>query len=550
MRSESRRTLGQWYTPEPVVDLALALAGAGRRLLDPSCGDGAFLTRAAALGAGDERVGVEVDGDAAAAARARGGAAIVHGDLFEAGLPARLGGFDLVVGNPPWVRADRLGAAQRTRIAAAIAADWPGLDGGDGGALVARADLAAACLLRGLALTRPGGRVAMVLSTALLDADYAAPLWRAVTAAARPLALVAAPAERWFADAAVNAMIAVLERRAGAAAVRDPDVVVARLTVATAEAARRAPGLDGLAAVAEVRRAAADDPARWAAALRAPATWFGLAGAADGALVPLAELADVRRGTTSGANEVFYLRRSQAIELGLEPEVVAPLVRSPYNGSPAPIAIDPGATPLVALAIPADAALERLPRARAWLDAHADAAARPSLRGREPWWALPARPARLFLAKAYGPRFIQRLAPVPVIGDQRVYALAPRPGVELEVLAAALNSTWTALALESLGRASMGHGALEWTVADAARLPVLDVRRATPPQREALVAALRALAGRNVEHVLVERRRADRDALDRAAAALAPGLDRWLGEAWDALLGSVRLRDRWLLPAL
>jgi hypothetical protein len=161
---------------------------------------------------------------------------------------------------------------------------------------------------------------------------------------------------------------------------------------------------------------------------------------------------------------------------------------------------------------------------------------------------LPVKPARLFLTKAYGPRFVQRLAPRPVVADQRVYSLSPRGGVDLELLTAAINATWTSLALESLGRASMGHGAVEWTVADAARLPVLDVRKTDSRGRAAILRALRALAARPVRHVTVERTLPDRRALDLAVAALAPELPPLLDAAHDALCASVALRDRWKLP--
>jgi predicted RNA methylase len=533
----SRRALGQWWTPPAVVELALAIADVrGARVCDPTCGDGAFVARAAAAGA-REVVGVEIDADAAALARARGGAGarIVCGDLFDRGvIDAR---FDVVVGNPPFVRADRVSAAQRARIAAALApAD------GDVAQVAARGDLAAACLLRALAL---GGRVVMVVSQALLDADYAAPLWRAIARVGAVRTIVAAPAERWFAEAAVNAMIVEVGRGAAQGPVR-----IARLARPTAEAAARLAAGAALDEVAEVRTTPAD-PDAWAAALRAPAGWFEIARAANGALVPLAELAHVRRGITTGANDVFYLPRAKAAELGIERGALAPVVRSPYNGSEAPIAIDPAATPLVALVLPPDrAALARWPKAAAHVRRHAAAGRRPSLRTRDPWWSLPARPARLFLAKAYGPRFVQRLAPRPVLGDQRVYAIEPRDGVDLRALAAVLNGVFTALAIESLGRASMGHGALEHTVADAERLPVLDVRRADDATRARLIAALDALAPRPVEHVLRERERADRAALDAAVAALVPGLADHLVPAWDALCASVKLRDRWLLPAV
>jgi predicted RNA methylase len=535
-----RHVLGQWFTPAPVADLALALgldgAPAPRRIIDPTCGDGAMLARAAARLPGAELVGVELDAEAAAAARARlPGARIVDGDVLD-GVLAGERGFDLVIGNPPWVRPDRLPAARRARMAAALRADTSGDD--DTEALVRRADLAAACVLRAIRLARPGGRVAFVLSTALLDAGYAAPLWRAVRARAAVRALASAPAERWFGDAAVNAMIAVLEVGAPGG-----DVRVVRLRAPT-EAAARARSLDD---VAEIRRVASAEPAGWGAALRAPAAWFEIARAAGPALVPLGELAELWRGVTSGANDVFYLPRDAAARARLEPDVLTPLVHSPRDGLDLPIAIDPEATPLLALVIPPGGLAAR-PAARRWIDRHAAAARRPSTRGRDPWWSLPVRPARLFLTKAYGPRFVQRLAPRPVVADQRMYAVAPRPGVDLDALAAVLNTTWTALALESLGRASMGHGAVEWTVADALALPVLDLRRADPA---VLAAALAAMATRAIRHVAVERSLPDRRALDlAAAAAAAPALAPLLDAAHDALCASVALRDRWKLPVV
>ena len=535
-----RHVLGQWFTPAPVADLTLALgldgAAPPRRIIDPTCGDGAMLARVARRLPDAELVGVELDGDAAAAARARlPGARIVEGDVLDGAVSGEQ--FDLVIGNPPWVRPDRLPAARRDVMAAALRADaaGPGDNDGDVEALVRRADLAAACVLRAIRLTRPGGRVAFVLSTALLDAGYAEPLWRAVQARAAVRALAWAPAERWFGDAAVNAMIAVLEVGAPAAEVR-----VVRLRAPTEVVARA----QDLEAVAEVRRVPAAEPDAWGAALRAPAAWFEVARAAGDALVPLGALAELWRGTTSGANDVFYLPRAGAAAARLEPDVLAPLVHSPRDGLDLPIAIDPDATPLVALVIPPGGLATR-PAVRRWIGAHAEAAKRPSARGRDPWWSLPVRPARLYLTKAYGPRFVQRLSPVPVVADQRMYAVEPRAGVDLEALAAVLNTTWTALALESLGRASMGHGAVEWTVADALRLPVLDVRRADVA---ALRAGLAAMAARAIRHVTVERTLADRRALDRAAASFVPGLADLLDDAHDGLCGSVALRDRWKLP--
>ncbi|WP_428267487.1 Eco57I restriction-modification methylase domain-containing protein [Haliangium sp.] len=575
-----RLILGQWFTPPAVADLALSLAvpagvAPGRlRVLDPACGDGVFLARARARGVGTEAggtvCGIDLDPVAAAVAQARvAGARVVEGDLFEV-APDDVGGlFDVVVGNPPYVRQERLSGARKRRIEAVLRRDLSA--GGDDDAeakalaarLVGRGDLAAACIVRALTLARPGARVALVVSSALLDADYAAALWTAVARLGRVRALVDAPRERWFADAAINAVIVVIERgpdpRARADAGGADEVVLARLRMDTEQAAARVrPGeLDQLAEVAELRRAEADQPERWAAGLRAPQAWFEVERVAGPGLVPLGRLAEVRRGVTSGANGVFYLTRARAATLGIEPAVLAPVLRSPRRQRS--IAVEPDQVSHLALVCPSEpAALDRFPVAREYLHEHRAVAGRRTLRGRRPWWALPARPARLFMTKAYGARFVQHLARTPMVADQRVYTVEPcrgvqdgagpeparerRAEVDVELLAAVLNSTFTALAIESLGRASMGEGALEWTVADALRLPVLDPRRLDRARASAARRTLVGMAGRSVGDLEGERAAPDRARLDAAVAAACPDLRSRLNEVWAALIDSVTRR--------
>lgn len=556
-----RAELGQWNTAAPVARLAIAALGGiapGARVIDPTCGDGVFL--AAALAAGATRVvGVEIDLETAARARRRcdslgrdAEVSVLAADALAPQLPGELGLFDVAIGNPPYVRAGRIDPAVKRERARALTADWPGLDPALIDQLARHADIAATCLLRTLRLVRPGGRAALVVSTALLDADGASALWDAIARVAQVEALIAAPAERWFADAAVNPMLIVARRTDGAGPHAPPRVL--RLREPTSEVATRATNLAEIELHAEVRTSDATDTrtldiAAWSSALRAPGVWFAWHARARDHLVPLRELCEVRRGLTTGANDVFYVPRAEARRLRLESRFLAPVVRSPFNGAPAPIAIAPDESPLVAIAVPPDAKLARAPRIAAWFSRHEAAALRTSAARRDPWWSLPVHPARLFFAKAYGPRFVQRLADTPMLADQRVYALHPKAGVDLVALAAVLNALPTALALESLGRRAMGYGVVEWTVNDALELPVLDVRRASPDERDRLAAGLAAIAQRPIAHVRLERDASDRAALDHATLALAPG-GELAAALWDGLCSSVALRDRYLLPAV
>ncbi len=581
-RTDRRHALGQWFTPPVVADLALSMAlpaGAsamqGRlRILDPACGDGVFLHRATARGL-HNLCGIEIDPSAASATRAGVPGAEIHcADLFDLD-PARIGPVDVVIGNPPYVRQERLRRPYKQHIERVLAADWPQLPAEEFARLCKRGDLAAACMVRALRFMRPGARMSLVLSSALLDAGYADCLWRIVARLGRVEALIEAPQERWFADAAVNAMIVVISRahaprttehsdvktsrhqRRGTKDHRgtdDDSITVARLTSSTSVAAERVGSLADLPLVAEVRQAPAADPRTWARFVRAPAAWFAFRDAAREALIPLGELAEVRRGITSGANDVFYLTRERAAAYAIEDELLAPLFRSPRGQSA--IAIEPDTVAEVAVVCPSHARdLNAWPGARAYFARHRHVAERATLRGRDPWWALSARPAQLFLTKAYSARFVQCWARKPMVADQRAYTVHPHAGVDGMLLCAVLNSTYAALALESLGRSSMGEGALEWTVADAAELPVLDVGRLDAvadggkgaEQADAVRAAISALMYRPIANIEREYAAADRICLDRAVAACAGGrtrkaLDALRDDVRDALVESVQRR--------
>jgi predicted RNA methylase len=113
-KSGRRRALGQYFTPDDAASFVLraateALGRRPRSLLDPSCGDGAFLRGALALKiAPPSRLfGIEIDPAAARAVRpASVRARVSIADALDEELPRAMAtkhrGFDLVAGNPPF----------------------------------------------------------------------------------------------------------------------------------------------------------------------------------------------------------------------------------------------------------------------------------------------------------------------------------------------------------------------------------------------------------------------------------------------------------------
>jgi len=169
------------------------------------------------------------------------------------------------------------------------------------------------------------------------------------------------------------------------------------------------------------------------------------------------------------------------------------------------------------------------------------------LRGRKPgWYSLPlseTNSGHVFIAAAFGERHVHKFSAKAIIADKRLAFLVPR-SLTNELLAALLNSSLTALMIESYGRLVMGDGALELTIEDARNhLLVPDLRDATAPQKKAITTAFETLCQREIGNVFDEVKQKDRQALDAAILA-AIGLDakKYLKPIYEALCELVRER--------
>src|SRR5690606_15219446 len=146
-------SLGQVFTPPAVVRAMLALRRNTGRVLEPACGDGAFLRELPGA------VGIELD-----AAHCPPGA--IHGDFFAYPDSER---FDTIIGNPPYVRFRDIPADTRARLAD------EGLD--------ARANLFLYFISKCLRHLAPGGELIFITPRDFLKSTSAVELNRRLFAA-------------------------------------------------------------------------------------------------------------------------------------------------------------------------------------------------------------------------------------------------------------------------------------------------------------------------------------------------------------------------------
>ncbi|MGH9275625.1 MAG: N-6 DNA methylase [Acidimicrobiales bacterium] len=217
------RRLGAHYTPAAVADrvAALVLDGAPARatVVDPTCGGGAMLLAAgrhiAATGlepadiARDLLWGADLDPLAVAVTEAAialwAGVAPPAGHLVVADTLHEepwMGGFDVVVGNPPF-------QGQLGRATTRPARDSERLRQRFGGAVTPYVDTAALFLLVGVGLVRVGGRVALIQPLSTVASRDAGAVRAALAGQARLVELWA-PDARLF-EANVHVCVPVLE---------------------------------------------------------------------------------------------------------------------------------------------------------------------------------------------------------------------------------------------------------------------------------------------------------------------------------------------------
>jgi hypothetical protein len=435
----------------------------------------------------------------------------VHfGDILAAG------GFDLVVGNPPWVRGERLPPSTRALLERRYRSFRPAAAGRRGFAHLP--DLSVAFTERALQLTRPDGVVGFILPAKLLRAGYAAPLRGLLRSSATVLHLEDlshAPASGFA--AMVFPMITVLRRRPP-----EPDEPA---SVIVAGAGGRS--LGGIAAQSDLSLSP-DAPREAWVALPGEIVRNLRAVLASGP--PFATRFRARLGVKTGANEVFVREPVRAGEL--PPVCVVPAVQ---GRDVAPFSITPSAVLLAALD-PRGGPLREAPaEVQAYLRPHrARLARRADAKGAPPWalfrtdllgarWIVLWRDIALRLEAAVLER--RRAAdPVPL---NTCYGVAVPDGHTAMWLAAWLNSTPIRSAAAALAERA-GGGAFRFAAGTVARLPL------PPDDDHAHLADIAAIGG-----AALRGEPWDHDALDALVVA-ALRLDALAADALRQLDAALR----------
>lgn len=254
-----RHQLGQFYTPEDVVDLltAFAIRDPGDFVLDPATGGGSFLRsayhRKRSLGESHSSAlatiwGCEITAFAAELSTVSLATSDTHEpaayprillrDFFDLRpgletdleIPGELGRltipkeFDAAIGNPPYISYRRL--TNQTKILNALATSAEGIDMPK---FTGKSDAYLWFIVHATQFLKNGGRLSFVVSSAILFSDYGIPLIRFIGHHFRIRLIVDSMVERWFPDADTNTVLLMLDREEDADKRAENDIRFVRL---------------------------------------------------------------------------------------------------------------------------------------------------------------------------------------------------------------------------------------------------------------------------------------------------------------------------------
>lgn len=462
--------------------------------------------------------------------------------------------------------------------------------------LSGQADIYAYLFYHAAAFLSENGRMGILTSNAWLDVAYGTELKRFFLRHFKIIAIVASWAEPWFVDAAINTVFVILER------CEDPDkrqtnyvkfvklrkplrqLLPQELTLEAHERWQKVDALVRQIEYAHLERqpttpiAALDKPtlhirlvqqsyleeelkakqeaAKWGLYLRAPQVFFDILEKAGPKLIPLNEVAEVRRGYTTGINDFFYLtplgpgeapgtlrvKNARGWQGEIEEACLRPVIKSPKEAKG--IRIDPTHLRhrlfLPPLKINAEATAEtltaqlrdsyplayeyvrwgqqqRTPDGTSWPEV-------PSVKGRKVWWLLKEREKADFftLGFIYNRFFV--LENQDVLASDVIFEWTLRAKEKAELALALLNSTLTYFLLEMVGRINLGEGVLKIIGPELASLMILNPDAVEEKMARKIVRYYEKLRKRDVAAIQKEVTQADRQELDKAVLE-ALGLD-------------------------
>jgi hypothetical protein len=446
--------------------------------------------------------------------------------------------FDAIVGNPPYTRQEDISrispgnASYKQELVTKASVDSKSSSMSE---ISERAGIHAYFFIRGTQFLEDGGHFGFIVADAWLDTEYGRGLQELFLNNYKVIAVIESKVERWFEEADVNTCIIILQKCSNSSQ-RDENLVrfvylkkPLRHFIPAAESEweqqiGRLAEIDTLKRTILAHRGFYEndelrvlpvrqndlwiegfDPhsgayvgAKWGKYLRAPEILFKIIAKSRDALEPLKNVAEVRFGLKSGANEFFYLDEDQIREFGLETDYFRPIIFSlkevkGYRLDRSTLARKVLICNQKKADLKGKAVLRYIQQGE---DKGYNQRPTCAQRSPEPWYSL-ARgwdPAPLIFPAKVGERMPVFLNE-GVFEDKKLYGVTPKADTDPMLLAALLNCTLTRLFIEFTSRQLTGSQTIaDIDVTVVEELPIPRLSRLSDQLKKTLIDKFKRLA--------------------------------------------------------
>jgi hypothetical protein len=252
--------------------------------------------------------------------------------------------------------------------------------------------------------------------------------------------------------------------------------------------------------------------------LRAPDIYWKIMEKAGDNLVQLGEVAEVRRGFTTGANDFFYLNKAEVENWDIEDEFLKPIIKSPKECKS--ILVEPNQLDYYVFTchktkqdLKGTNALKyiewgekQVSKRRQKQSGGIPLPQLSTLKSREYWYSIDMKkPGDFFCNRFFNDRFFFSYSK-DIVEDQTFYAgRFLRRDYPIDFLMAILNCSIVYLTASLFGRVALGEGVLQYAVYDMKDLSI----------QKFLQQIFKSLKRRPIKRVDIEMRESDRQELDR-----------------------------------
>lgn len=219
--------------------------------------------------------------------------------------------------------------------------------------------------------------------------------------------------------------------------------------------------------------------------LRAPDIFFQIVRQGKGILKPLGEISNVKFGIKTGVNAFFYLTPNRITKFKIEKEFLKPVIKSPRESKT--ILVNPSNLKYKLFFCNKDRSELTGTNALKYIEWGENQEVEikqggnkgkiikgfnkiSSVKGRKYWWHLPDFESKVFMQMSFNDVFKFWYAEDDIRCDARLYTISLTNKQD----ALLLNSTLSVLFIELFGRANLGEGALDFKVYEAEQILVID----------------------------------------------------------------------------